>query len=86
MSVHAEDSGTTTDIKHNLVLKEVCILIDGISVGSCADFVFLGFVSYSFSLVPFMRCTYQHLLVDAVVVVATRISRRSQSEFTMLTL
>lgn len=40
-SIHAQDAGPAAHIENDLVLEEVLVLIDGISVRSCADLIFL---------------------------------------------
>lgn len=47
--VHGEDTGTATNIEDNLVLEEVGVLVDGVAVASCADFVLLNWLSVSAS-------------------------------------
>ena len=39
MDVHAEDGCTASDIQHHLVLENVLVLVDGISVRLGADFI-----------------------------------------------
>jgi hypothetical protein len=38
---HAENAGTAADIKDNLVLEDVLILVDGITIRPSTDIVFL---------------------------------------------
>ena len=41
---HGEDSGSATDVKNDLSLKEVFVVPHGISVSQCADLVFQHFL------------------------------------------
>ena len=41
LHVHAENTGSTSDIKNDLVLEDVAVLVDRVAVGSCADIIFL---------------------------------------------
>lgn len=41
VDVHAENTGTAADIEDDLVLEDVAVLVDGITVGSCTDIIFL---------------------------------------------
>jgi hypothetical protein len=41
VNIHAENTGTATDIEDDLVLEDVAVLVDGITVGSCTDIIFL---------------------------------------------
>jgi hypothetical protein len=38
---HAEDGGTASDIKDDLVLEQVRVLVDGIAVALGSNFIFL---------------------------------------------
>lgn len=38
---HAQDSSTASNIKYDLVLKEVCVLVDCVLVRVRSDFIFL---------------------------------------------
>lgn len=38
---HAEDGGTASDVKDDLVLEEVGVLVNGIAVALGSDFIFL---------------------------------------------
>jgi len=46
---HAEDTGTAANIEDNLVLEEVGVLVNGVAVASCADFILLNLLSASAS-------------------------------------
>lgn len=41
LHAHAENTGSTSDIKNDLVLEDVAVLVDRVAVGSCADIIFL---------------------------------------------
>jgi hypothetical protein len=41
IDIHGEDTSSTSDIENNLVLKKVCVLVDGVLVGVGTDFVLL---------------------------------------------
>jgi hypothetical protein len=41
VNIHAENTGTTADVKDDLVLEDVTVLVDGITVGSRTDIIFL---------------------------------------------
>jgi hypothetical protein len=41
LNVHAENTSTAAHIEDNLVLEDVAVLIDGITVGSSTDIIFL---------------------------------------------
>jgi hypothetical protein len=41
VSIHAKNTGTAANIKDDLVLEDVAVLVDGIAVGSCTDIIFL---------------------------------------------
>ena len=47
--VHGKDAGTAANIEDNLVLEEVGVLVNGVAVASCADFIFLNLLSASAS-------------------------------------
>ena len=47
--VHGEDTGTAANIEDNLVLEEVGVLVNGVAVASCADFILLNLLSASAS-------------------------------------
>lgn len=78
---HGQDAGTTADIEDDLVLEEVAVLVDGIAVAASAHIIFLKqsslVNSHALSLVwiESLNCgaTYEHLLVDSVVVVAAHL-------------
>jgi hypothetical protein len=38
---HAQDAGAASDVKDDLVLKKMLILVNGITVGSSTDVIFL---------------------------------------------
>jgi hypothetical protein len=56
---HAENAGTAADIKDNLVLEDVLILVDGITIRPSTDIVF------------------QHLLMNAMMIVASKVANFS---------
>jgi hypothetical protein len=39
--VHAQDTSSTADVKDNLVLEDVAVLIDRVAVRAGADIIFL---------------------------------------------
>lgn len=69
--IHAENSGTASDIEDDLVLEKVGILVDRVSVALGSYFILLlrllVCVRYFKALAcgPIPVCTHQHFLVDA---------------------
>ena len=43
--IHAEDGCTASNVQDDFVLEDVLVVVDGISVGASADFIFL-FIPY----------------------------------------
>lgn len=39
--VHAENTGSASNIENDLVLEDVTVLVDSVAVGSCANIIFL---------------------------------------------
>lgn len=39
--IHAEDGCTASNVQDDFVFEDVLVVVDGISVGACADFIFL---------------------------------------------
>jgi hypothetical protein len=67
---HAEDGGTASNVKDDLVFEQVRVLVDRIAVALRADFIFLHALlalrsRKEQSLWGRVGLSYQHFLVDA---------------------
>lgn len=75
--VHGEDTGSAANIEDNLVFEEVGVLVDRVTVASCADFVLLCSLSVFVSsaqtqlgLPAFPRgCLYSRISIGHMYVV-----------------
>ena len=66
--VHAENTGTATNVQDNLILENVTILVDRITVRSGTDIIFLEKRSALVINVVCEMCailTYKHFLMNA---------------------
>lgn len=69
LRIHAQDASAAADIEDNLVFEDMTVLVDGVTVRTSANIIFLKteeqVISKTVDAAVLIWWTYQHLLMNA---------------------